>query len=67
MRKQAQQSNLIIDIRAGEVLSLAGLGTVELMQKSGKLARLRVTAPPDIKITKEKQQPADLFVPSMAD
>jgi hypothetical protein len=64
--KSKPTTSLIIDIRQGEKLCIGGLGTVELMHKSGQLARLRVTAQPDIKITKEKQQ-MESFVPSMAE
>lgn len=60
-------SSLIIDVRPGERLALSGIVTVELVQKSGQLARLRVTAPPEVKIKKEKQVPDDKSVTSMAD
>ncbi len=46
-------SSLIIDVRPGEVLALSDVVTVELVQKSGQLARLRVTAPREVKIVKK--------------
>lgn len=47
-------SSLIIDIRQGERLFVDGGVEVELLHKSGQLARLRVTAPRDVRIRKEK-------------
>lgn len=58
-----KSSSLIIDIRPGESLSVSGI-TVELVQKSGRLARLRVTAPRDMKIEK-KDADAKNLAPSM--
>jgi sRNA-binding carbon storage regulator CsrA len=54
-------SQLTIDVRPGEHLLLDGRRiVVELLDKSGKLARLRVTAPRDVKIEREEcdQPPA---------
>lgn len=48
-------SSLIIDVRPGERLAISGSVTVELLHKSGQLARLRVTAPPDVIISKETE------------
>ena len=52
-------SQLTIDVRPGEHLLLDGRRiVVELLDKSGKLARLRVTAPRDVTISREeKEQP----------
>lgn len=50
----AATSQLTIDVRPGEQLLLDGRRImVELLDKSGKLARLRVTAPRDMKIERE--------------
>lgn len=47
-------SQLTIDVRPGEHLMLeGGRIVVELLDKSGKLARLRVTAPRDVSIRRE--------------
>ena len=47
-------SHLTIDVRPGEHLMLeGGRIVVELLDKSGKLARLRVTAPRDVSIKRE--------------
>lgn len=48
-------SQLTIDVRPGEHLILDGRRiVVELLDKSGKLARLRVTAPRDVEIKHEE-------------
>ncbi len=48
-------SSLVLDVRPGESLSIGEEGgvRVQLMRKSGQLARLRVTAPRDVPIQKE--------------
>lgn len=46
-------SNLIIDIRPGERLMLNELVSIELIQKSGRIARLRVIAPREVKVKKQ--------------
>lgn len=52
-----ERSSLMIDVRPGETLSISSGESVsiELVQKSGQLARLRVTAPKDVKIEKDGQ------------
>ena len=43
--------HMVIDVRPGEHVLLDGSRiVVELLKKSGKLARLRVTAPSNVKI-----------------
>ena len=51
MASVTDTSSLTIDIRAGEVLQI-GTVSVELVHKSGQLARLRVVAPRDTAIEK---------------
>lgn len=53
-------SSVSIDVRPGECLVLSGV-RVELVHKSGRVARLRVTAPRDVRI----QKTAAEVVPSM--
>lgn len=48
-----QLSTLTIDVKPGERLAVSGMAIVELMHKSGQVARLRVTAPRDVKIARE--------------
>jgi len=53
----ADISQLTIDVRPGEHLLLDGRRiVVELLDKSGKLARLRVTAPRDVTILREEKE-----------
>lgn len=64
----AHMPSLIIDVRPGERLALAGpqqavVATVELVQKSGRLVRLRVTAPPDVRIERERAQHSSSMPP----
>ena len=59
-------SSLIVDVRQGERLDMSGRATVELLHKSGRLVRLRITAPRDVQISKELPQKAVDVVPSMA-
>lgn len=54
MREGARPTSVIVDLRAGESLALhGGVVTVELMHKSGRMARLRVTAPREVPIEKK--------------
>jgi sRNA-binding carbon storage regulator CsrA len=46
-------STLTIDVKLGERLAMSGMAIVELVHKSGQVARLRVTAPRDVKIVRE--------------
>jgi sRNA-binding carbon storage regulator CsrA len=48
-----EMSRLTIDVRPGELIKLSGSVSIELIQKSGRVARLRVTAPQDVQIKKE--------------
>lgn len=51
----SDDSKLIIDVRPGESLIIGGQRiVVELLEKSGKLARLRVTAPRGVKIERKE-------------
>jgi hypothetical protein len=45
-------TTLDIDVRPGERIDVSGCASVELIRKSGQLARLRVTAPRDVRIEK---------------
>lgn len=46
-------SRKLIDIREGERIDLAGVATVELVHKTGRAARLQISAPRDMKIEKK--------------
>ncbi len=56
---------LTVDVRPGERLEIAAGRpiSVEMVHKSGKLARLRIRAPVDVRIEKTMAP----FVPSMAE
>jgi sRNA-binding carbon storage regulator CsrA len=43
--------SLKIDLKVGESVSLGGLATITLMDKSGKLARLDIKAAESVKIS----------------
>ena len=58
--------SMVIDLRPGDCLVLGGgLVRIELVQKSGQLARLRVTAPPEVPIKKWPESEKN-HAPSMA-
>jgi hypothetical protein len=60
-----QMSFVVNDLKMGDRVSIGGqLVTIELLQKSGQLARLRVGAPPQVPIKKELHD-ACLVVPRM--
>lgn len=45
---------LVLDVKLGDRVLIGGsLVTIELLQKSGQLARLRVTAPTEISVKKD--------------
>ena len=52
----ANKSSLTIELKPGEALTLSGEVTVELLRKSGRLARLKVTAPQDVLIGKKTSE-----------
>jgi sRNA-binding carbon storage regulator CsrA len=60
-------SSLVIDVRPGESLDVGGSVRVDLLHKSGQLARLRITAPREVKIEKKVTEADAQSVPSMAD
>lgn len=63
-------TTLILDVHPGERIVMSGPCTVEILHKSGQRARMRVTAPVDVRISREAPMtmvevlPRD--VPSMA-
>ncbi len=65
---QHGQSHLIVDVRLGERLSISSGQdiSIELVKKSGQLARLRVSAPHGVLIEKKSGSVAESDVASMA-
>lgn len=63
-----KQSHLIVDVRPGDLLSISSGQNVsiELVKKSGQLARLRVSAPPGVLIEKKSGLATEGDVASMA-
>ena len=45
-----ETSSLTVDVRPGEAVRLSSGAEIELIQKSGQLARLRITAPREVRI-----------------
>jgi hypothetical protein len=60
---EAGFSTMTVDLRAGDSLSLAG-AHIEFIQKSGRQARLRVTAPRSLAIKKISHSAEDDSVDS---
>lgn len=60
----SNESQLTLDVRPGERLSLeGGRIVVEVLEKSGKVTKLKVTAPRDVKIKREE---CDRLAPCVA-
>ena len=57
----ADKSKLMIDVRIGETISLPGDVSLQIIEKSGRIARLAFYAPKDVLIKKVSK-----CVPSMA-
>lgn len=54
----AAMSFMDIDVKPGDRVLIGGtLVTIELLKKSGQLARLRVGAPPQVPVKKELHTP----------
>lgn len=53
-QKMKDITNLIIDVRHGERLSFSGAASIELIHKSGQLARIRIVASHDVVFDKIK-------------
>lgn len=48
----ARPTSVTVEVRQGETLHLGGLVTIDVLEKSGRTARLRVTAPKDVTVEK---------------
>lgn len=53
MSSRARLSGLVMDVRQGEVLAIGGSIRIHVLSKSGRVTRLRITAPVDVKVKKE--------------
>ena len=61
----AERSVLIADVRPGESIVIADGVAIELVHKSGQVARLRISAPRDVPIERGGSAPR-IPAPSMA-
>lgn len=50
MTAPSDTTTLTLDVRPGEFILLGGIVRVELVQKSGRAARLKVTAPHEVDV-----------------
>lgn len=55
-----KKTGLVLDVKLGEFLSIGEFARVELVQKSGQAARLRITAPADVPVRLHKNDVDDL-------
>ncbi len=50
-------STLFMDLQPGQTLVVGGDVSVQLVHKTGRVARVRVTAPRNVKIDKKNDEP----------
>ncbi len=62
----SKELGLVIDLRAGEEISLSGPARITVIHKSGQFARLRVVASPDVKIERKQDGERAAIDTSMA-
>lgn len=58
--KNSRLSGLVMDLRQGDSITLGHNIKIHFLEKSGRITRVRITAPSDVGISKES-----MFVPSM--
>lgn len=49
-------SGLVMDVRQGDVVTLAHNIKIHFLEKSGRITRVRIAAPLDVKIRKESEK-----------
>lgn len=54
--KPTRLSGLVMDMRQGETITLANNIKIHFLEKSGRVTRVRITAPLDVKINKENDK-----------
>lgn len=59
MSKPTRLSGLVMDMRQGEVITLGHNIKIHFLEKSGRITRVRVAAPVDLKIRKESEKGED--------
>jgi sRNA-binding carbon storage regulator CsrA len=56
MPKAARLSGLVMDMRQGDVVTLGHNIRIHFLEKSGRITRVRISAPLDLKIRKESER-----------
>ena len=56
MTKTTRLSGLVMDMRQGEVVTLGHNIKIHFLEKSGRITRVRIAAPIDVKIRKETEK-----------
>ena len=54
--KPTRLSGLVMDMRQGETITLANNIKIHFLEKSGRVTRVRIAAPLDVKINKENDK-----------
>ncbi len=57
MTKPTRLSGLVMDMRQGDVVTLGHNIKIIFLEKSGRITRVRIAAPLDMKIKKESERP----------
>ena len=57
--RRTQLSGLVMDMRQGDVVTLGGNIKIHFLAKSGRITRVRIAAPLDVKIRKESERGED--------
>jgi sRNA-binding carbon storage regulator CsrA len=65
MTKSTRLSGLVMDLRQGEVVTLGHNIKIHVLEKSGRITRVRITAPLDVKIRKGSE--SEIVEASMAE
>ena len=56
MTKNTRLSGLVMDMRQGDVVALGHNIKIHFLEKSGRITRVRIAAPLDVKIKKESEK-----------
>jgi hypothetical protein len=59
MSKPTRLSGLVMDMRQGDVVTLGHNIKIHFLEKSGRITRVRIAAPIDVKIHKESEKGED--------
>jgi sRNA-binding carbon storage regulator CsrA len=59
MSKPTRLSGLVMDMRQGDVITLGHNIKIHFLEKSGRITRVRIAAPIEMKIRKESEKGED--------